>query len=326
MGFNFKKMTDVLIKKYKEKIKLLNETIWERKVSEQKIEDWLSNFKESEKHHVLYLLTQFIYFNQYQVNTLLISLYRDLFKYKEVEKIRKNKNDTLNINFINKEFSSVLHKTRFMPLGGASESSSYLLYPFRQLNKLSDTEHFFNENDITTKIEDINQFIFIDDLCGSGTQAIDYASRILPIIRENFPNAEISYFMLVGSKEGKKNVLENSDFDNVESVVELDSSYKCFNENSRVFENKDLEIDINFIEKFCGNYGKKLIKSIITNNYPDADEIDIDKSADLNKLGFNNGQLLLAFNHNTPDNSLPIFWYNEDEIAWNPIFERANKI
>lgn len=323
MGIDIKKMEEKLIEKYKKKIKLLNETIWERKVPEKKIDDWLSNFKKSEQHQALYLLTQFIFFNQFQIKTLLISLFRDLYKYREIEKIRKKNSDTLDFNLINNEFTSVLNKTRFVPLGGTSESSTFLMYPFRQLNKLSEYDHFFSESDIITKVEEVEHFIFIDDLCGSGSQAIDYAFKTIPLIKENFPNAEISYFMLVGSKEGKDNVLQNSDFDNVESVVEFDASYKCFSENSRVFENKDPEIDIDLIEKFCGTYGKPLIKSILTSLYPGE---DIDNDADLNKLGFSNGQLLLAFDHNTPDNTLPIFWYDEDIVPWNPIFERANKL
>lgn len=325
MGTYYEKMIETLVSKYKQKIKLLNETIWERKVSEQKIDDWLSNFKDEEKVHALYLLTQFIYINQFQVKSLLKSLFRDFYKYREIERIRRDNSNTLDFDFINQQFNIVLSKTRFVPLGGVSESSSYLMYPFRQLNKLDEYQHFFTENDIRTKIEDVEHFIFIDDLCGSGTQAIDYALDILPIINNNFPMAKTSYLMLIGTKEGKSNVITNSDFDYVDSVLELDSTYKCFDENSRVFESKDEIINIDLIERFCGKYGKVLIKSILDKLYPTADPTKIASEADLNKLGFSDGQLLIGFNHNTPDNTLPIFWYNEEEVAWNPVFERVNK-
>ena len=48
--------------------------------------------------------------------------------------------------------------------------------------------------------------------------------------------------------------------------------------------------------------------------------------AEANKLGFRNGQLLLSLHHNTPNNTLPIIWYDEDGIEWTPIFKRYNKV
>jgi hypothetical protein len=43
-------------------------------------------------------------------------------------------------------------------------------------------------------------------------------------------------------------------------------------------------------------------------------------------LGFGDCQLLLSMHHNTPDNTLPIIWFDEDEALWTPIFKRYNKI
>jgi hypothetical protein len=42
-------------------------------------------------------------------------------------------------------------------------------------------------------------------------------------------------------------------------------------------------------------------------------------------LGYRNGQLLVGFHHNTPDNTLPIVW--KDDIRcrgrpWEPVFRR----
>ena len=44
------------------------------------------------------------------------------------------------------------------------------------------------------------------------------------------------------------------------------------------------------------------------------------------QLGYGDGQLLLGLFHNTPDNTLPIFWFNEEGKEWYPIFKRYNKI
>ena len=37
-------------------------------------------------------------------------------------------------------------------------------------------------------------------------------------------------------------------------------------------------------------------------------------------LGFDDGQLLIGFSHNIPDNTVPIIWSTENE--WNGIFPR----
>ncbi|MGI4830438.1 MAG: phosphoribosyltransferase-like protein [Janthinobacterium lividum] len=37
-------------------------------------------------------------------------------------------------------------------------------------------------------------------------------------------------------------------------------------------------------------------------------------------LGHGNCELLLGFNHNIPDNTLPVIW--SKEAQWKPIFER----
>jgi hypothetical protein len=43
-------------------------------------------------------------------------------------------------------------------------------------------------------------------------------------------------------------------------------------------------------------------------------------------LGYKDGQLLLGFSHNTPDNTLPIFWSEgHPPRLWEPMFKRYHK-
>ena len=316
-------MNEELIRKYLKKIKILNETIWEKKATLNKINAWLDNFENSEKLHALYLLTEFIYFNNHLVRSMLISVYRDLYKYKEIEQIRKKNNDTLDEDLIKELFKETLSKTRFLPLGNISESSTQLLTPFRQLNKIP--KPLFKSLSFDIK-EDIEHFVFLDDFCGSGNQAVEYSNNYIPAIRKVYPHARISYFMMTGTQKGKHHIIKNADFDYVDTVLELDSSYKCFDENSRIFRNKDKEINVRKLELFCGNYGKDLMKSIIHRQNPHFSESESSEIADYCKYGYSNGQLLISFFHNTPDNTMPIFWYDEDMIPWTPIFKRYNKV
>ena len=61
-----------------------------------------------------------------------------------------------------------------------------------------------------------------------------------------------------------------------------------------------------FAEQMCRFYGSSLVPG--------------------DPFGYDNGQLLIGFHHNTPDNTLPIFWYDEPGgTSWTPIFKRYPK-
>lgn len=306
------------------KLKLLNETLWESKTTKRKIEKWLENFKEEEKLSALFLLSEFIYFNKIQINTLLVSIFRDYFKYDQIQDIRKNNHNTLDQKIIETQFKNKLSQTRFVSLGNPSESSAHLLYDFRKVNKLAKSL-FIHESEIKELKKDIKNFVFIDDIAGSGSQAINYSEKFSTKIKEKFPKCKISYYLLLATKTGKQNIKEKGKFDFVDSVLELDNSYKCFHNYSRIFGSTS-SYNKKFIENFCAKYGKKLYSSIIKRGNPHLNQEALENSAEPHKLGFKDGQLLLGFNHNTPDNCLPIFWYDEDMIDWYPIFKRHNKV
>src|SRR4030042_116265 len=105
------------------KIVDLNDTVWEGRIQEPQIEDWLKNFRdEKERIHVLYLLSMFMYFGSDQMRAVLKSLFRDLFKYPIIKRLRENNEETMKVDFLNKLFFEELKKTRFLGLGNPSES------------------------------------------------------------------------------------------------------------------------------------------------------------------------------------------------------------
>jgi len=307
------------------KIKRLNETLWDGKGSYKKVNAWLNNFSDDEKLHALYLLSQCIYFNDFQIKQLLISIYRDFFEYPHIEMIRKRNGNTLDEAIITKEFQQVLSKTRFVSVGNPSESSSRLMYDFRNQNKLSKTL-FINEHEILNCPKDVENFVFLDDICGSGNQMVSYTRAVIPVINVNFPLAKTYYFLLLGTKEGKEFIRKNTNIDIVDSVLELDNSFKAFHADSRVFKNVPPEIDTRKIHTFTGRDGKRLMSSIFQRIDPLINHYSLDALSERDKFGYKDGQYLIAFFHNTPDNTLPVFWYNEETITWNSIFKRAHKI
>lgn len=315
-----------MLDNYKRKIKILNEAIWENKIKEKKINLWLDNFQEEEKKDISYLLTQFIYFGEVQVKSLFKSIYRDLFKYNQIEKIRINNNDTLDSKFIYSEYEKILKKTRFISCGNISESGTSFMMPFRQENSDISKELIIHETEIEMLNEDIVNFVFIDDLCGSGNQIINNSKSALEKIIKKFPNANNMVYFMISTKRGKDKVKKESKFDIVDSVIDLDDSFMCFDTNSRHFKNIDANIDYEKIKNICAKYGKILMEDYCIKVNPSFEEDEIEWFADSNKFGYSNGQLLIGFNHNIPDNTLPIIWSNNETYNWNPIFERKVKL
>ena len=151
------------------------------------VQTWLEQFEEAtdlendEQLHALFLLSHFIYFGQPEIRELLKSVYRDLFRSPIMHEVRRANGDTTDRAFLDAEFSKCLARTRFMGVGNPSESGAHLLYYFRQENALPRTL-FINTHEIfkrysgpgggAVKLRDPNleYYVFIDDLCGSGTR------------------------------------------------------------------------------------------------------------------------------------------------------------
>lgn len=326
---NIKKLS--LYDTLNDKILKYRASIWKDR-RDDKIDDWLENFAdeadseeiaERKRLNALFLLSKFMYFGNIEMRELLISLYRDLFKYPIIHKIRKNNSDTTDLGLIENLFRQELLSTRFLGIGNPSESGVHLLYYFRQENNLH-KDYFINTHEIfdlqlekkddsddvrinsVLKDEKITRYIFIDDICGSGTQAKAYSSDIVKKIKSLNSNIEVIYLMLFGTEVGIKHIKDNTDFDRVESVFTIDESFKAFSDTSRYFTNsiKGTPIEKNYCKGMCQEYGSKLWSSC--------------------PLGYKDGQLLLSLFHNTPDNTLPIFWRETSE--WKAMFKRYNKI
>jgi len=311
------------------KIKTLSETIWENKSKRPQVDNWLENFANetnnslSESLHALYLLSQFMYFGIREFRELLKALYRDMFKYPIVESIRKTNNNTTNIDLMSKAFKDELDKTRFLGVGNPSESGCLLLYLFRQVNGLSrdlfiHSHEIFKRNSSTSRFAmhfpNVKRYVFIDDFCGSARQAKEYSKNLIEQIKAINNNAHVAYYVLFSTKSGLEKIRNSTSFDEAKSLFEMDDSYKCFDNESRYFLKEFLKkypvINKDFAQDLCYRYGKDLCPS--------------------HPLGYEDGQLLIGFWHNTPDNTLPIIWFErhpgDSGRQWESIFKRYPKI
>jgi hypothetical protein len=314
-----KELQDKLISQ----VKILNETIWEGKANEQSIKRWLSNFGDSpideseEKLCALYLLSRFTYLGSREIKESLRSLYRDLVVYPIISSLRRSLNNTSDLNVLSQRLQDELNAIKFLGAGNPSESGAHLLYYFRQENRLNKKAFVHaleafklleKSNSATVpngkETNSVNRFVFIDDFCGTGTQAVRYAGNVVSELRTRSPDCLIEYYVLAGTSTGLDYVRKNAGFNRVDCVIELDNSFKCFESDSRYFDNNDEKGRLKSKE-LCSNFG-----SIINPRHP---------------LGHENSQLLVAFSHNTPNNTLPIFWAENDNNKWNAIFRRYPK-
>ena len=320
---------------YDKQIEVLNSILWEYRALRPRIDKWLANFgTDQEREYALYLLSRLMYFNSSNIRNLLKALYRDLYRYPVIERIRKNNNNTLDKDFIEREFKKELYNTRFLGVGNPSESGVHLLYYFRQENKIpkrlfvntDDVIERHSDGDITLRdnFSSATRFVFIDDLCGSGSQATTDTNvrRCVDDIRKLKPDAHISYLMLFGLSQGVEVVKNSKLYDYAQAVVELDESYKCFSDKSRFFS--DGQHDKTIAREVAYKYGYDLMHAYSQLcGYLVHEQ---DAVAKKNALGFGDCQLLISMHHNTPDNALPIMWFDEIDGLWEPIFKRYNKV
>ena len=98
------------------------------------------------------------------------------------------------------------------------------------------------------------------------------------------------------------NIVNDLGYDEVNTLFLLDESFKCFSNESRFF-NETHDETKNQCQIICTTHGENLCKE--------------------HPLGYKDGQLLIGFYHNTPNNTLPIFWSTAP--SWTPIFKRYRK-
>ena len=308
------------------RLRTLAAQAWDGEVRWSDITAWAENFiggtasRQDEELHALFALSRFMYFSRRLTREMLIALYRDHFEAPTLQRIRRNFKGTKDVSLLRKQYQKQLSATRFVGLGNPAESGAHLLYVFRQVNSLP--KDYFADllsafaikpsrtsvGEIEYQIRDasVSRIVFFDDIVGSGTQARQYLSKELKRIRAGDPNFEFSFLALFATTEGLERLNTPELFDGrATCLFELDSSFRAFSGNARYFADSPSWFNAMGFQSMARQYGASLQPRL--------------------PVGYKDGQLLLAFAHNTPDNTLPIFWDQGTQTQWHPIFPRFDK-
>jgi hypothetical protein len=204
---------------------------------------------------------------------------------------------------------AIVNETRFVAVGGAAESGHSFLYDFRKANDLP-MEAFAIDQDVIEVVSSqkiavtppsLRHLIYVDDFCATGQQVNDRAGRLIRLLKTYRPDIKISYYLLFATESAIANLKGSGLFDNVAAAVVFDPDYRVFGESSHFYKTPIPGVNLQVGREIMQGYGSLLFSD---------------------PLGFKNSQLLVGFNHNTPDNTLPVFWASE---SWQPIFHRAHK-
>lgn len=276
-------------------------------IHETGINKWLSNFvgdalctkdldRENaislERRIALFLLCNFIYFNEEEVKHLMkIMLEKYIHKIFSNQGLTEVDDDQINL---------LIRRTQFSPLGNQSESSSYMLYLFRQINDLS-------KYDFEDKKESDN-IVFVDDFSITGSQSDRYIKKYLVEHSEN-KSKNFYVLLMVSTQEAIIKIKSIPEVKDVFPCIIMDNTSKAFSEESIIFQGYSQELKEQ-AKKLCQHYGELIVSKE-------------DKKNGATAFGFGGGEYLLGTYYNTPNNTLPIFW--SEENLWQPIFRRYNK-
>ena len=293
---------------------------WGDKCDYRLVKNWLRQFngdsgiaKASERLQMSYLLSNFLYFGPREIQELLRSLYRDLFKYRIVESIRVTNNDTTDRVLIDRLYSQELSATRFLGFGGPSASATHLLYDFRHQNELperlfiSPPDIFRDQPADALREPFVRRYVFMDDFAGSGNQALRHSTDFVARIRNVAPEVCVYYFVLFSTTRALRTIADAQLFNEVDAVFELDDDFRAFSTNSLFYSVPTPHISQSDAMIIADYYGQLLLSS--------------------NPLGYEDGQLLVGFEHNVPNNTLPIFWHSGTrESSWTAPFPRHRRV
>ena len=206
------------------------------------------------------------------------------------------------------KYMSALNNYVISNIEGIEKSSSHLFYPLNKSLKIPSENFIPSQNLISS---DDRSIVFIDDMVGTGNQVINYIKKLK--VEGKIGDQKLYYYAIVGLKDGIDKIKNSGLFEEVEANIVISNA--AF-DTGFIFQARDSGIAKNM----AYSIGKQLTE----------------RKNKIDPLGYKNSGTLVFFRHNTPNNSLPIFWASgkckileslgeDTEVNWTPLFPRKQK-
>lgn len=288
------------------KCEVLKETgLWS---SEPKIRPaaWLENFELSERVVAAVLLDHFIYFSADAVDQMLVSGYRTL-------------RDVLVQRYGKTEAGNVLRRAVYTAVEGetpnVTDSGKLFCRKLRQILDI-DEERFLEPRIALQRLVSGSPVIFLDDFVGSGHQFLTtwkrhYSPHPPQSFAEAFHNAPIApmYLNLVASEYGASEIQKKAPQALLVAnhVFGDEYSVRTLPRNRLLPDRPDLR---GSIDELLDKYHSPLRLPTYFSSF------------EVRKYGFHKLGFLIAFEHSTPDATVPLLWA-EGPGSWTPLVRRT---
>lgn len=283
------------------------------KVSLRSKREWVSNFTgEGEPLFAYHLLNRFVYYSDAEIRALTGRLLSLLRRDVMVGHFKKHRNilpeSELN-NLLNEAQKGTVFTYVLGENGRPCGSGVPMLNHFRGIGVPESQTIFHYEILKEILLHNKDTIVLVDDFIGTGTQAANFwtlpqyespwggGKLSLQELAEESSSLTFYYLALVGSSDGIEYLREVApDLRVIVSEV-LTNEYSVFGDESLFWRSVgERDEYLRLYDTICSRVG-----------------ID-------NEFGYGDLSLALAFSHGIPDNSLPIFFW--DENGWNPLFRR----
>lgn len=229
-----------------EMLVILKKTIeqsWKNDLDIEDIQEWLNNFcgtffdKSIERRLALWLLCNFTYYNEDEVNHMCRVLYKNLLHQLMIDSNLSTE----------QEVEQCIQATAFTSIGNAGESGGLLLYHFRQESDLDLTRFIFPTHITQTEFDSI---VCIDDVMMTGGTA----SRFFYSYADELSAKKIYYITLITTDTAIKK-LEKLGI-TVIYCAKLDSRSQAFSQDSLTFYKYPAIKD--YAKVLAEGYGKQI--------------------------------------------------------------------
>lgn len=255
------------------------------KYADVPVPQWLAQFEAKDRLLVLKLLEAVDYIDLNQMRRLSQKLHQQL---------KTRLGDDFDIE-----------KTRFTHFA-VGKSGGVIQYLYRQANTLSNQSVMSFDRALSPikmgKGKAVETLVVVEDFLGSGKEAEYFFERLddaLKKVDQRYKN--IVFMPIIAYQEGLDLLEEKFPW---LTVIPAKVPPKLLDDNHPVFSEKEQLQFKEMLEKYERLYPRDL--------YPN--------SQVTGPFGYRDGQSMIVFSHNTPSNSLPIFWSAFDN--WQPLFTR----